>query len=229
MKKRQYDWILLDLDNTIFDFNTSSKLAFGSLLSDLNLEDKNGHYTTYKSLNKGVWQQLEQGVITADQVKWMRFQKFFDFLGVDKDPHQANTLYLNHLVHHFRFIDGAKEVVDYLSDNYELAVVTNGLQTVQRARLEKSGIADCFSVTIISEEIGYAKPQKDYFDETFRRMGQPDNSRVLMVGDNLSSDIKGGLEYGIDTCWYNPGQEVNNNGFQPKYEIDNIDLLKQLL
>ena len=227
--KYKYDWILLDLDNTIFDFNTSSRLAFVSLLKDLNISRGNGLYKEYKRINKGVWQKLENGELTSDEVKWRRFQEFFDFIDHRDDPHMANERYLDHLVDHFRFIEGAEEVVKYLQASYRLGVVTNGLQQVQRARLKRSGIEEKFDVIVISEEIGSAKPQKSYFDEAFRRMNQPSLEKVLIVGDNLTSDIKGGIDYGIDTCWYNHDKVKDDMGITPTIEIEDLKALIYIL
>jgi len=226
---RLYDWVLLDLDNTIFDFNTSSHLAFHSFLEDYQIATENGYYQIYKRLNKEVWQQLERGQLTSDEVKWKRFKNFFDHVNRDENPHEANERYLSHLVDHFRFVDGAKDVVQYLSGKYHLGVVTNGLKNVQRARLERSGISDLFKVIVISEEIGHAKPQYGYFQEVFKRMKDPEKDRVLIVGDNISSDIKGGIDYGIDTCWYNHDREEVDLGIIPKYQIEDLQSLKSIL
>lgn len=226
---RLYDWILLDLDNTIFDFNTSSQLAFHSFLEDYKMSTNNGYYQIYKRLNKEVWQQLERGQLTSDEVKWKRFKKFFDHVNRDENPHEANDRYLSHLVDHFRFVEGAQEVVHYLSGKYLLGVVTNGLKNVQRARLVRSGISDLFNIIVISEEIGYAKPQHGYFEEVFKRMKYPDKNRVLIVGDNISSDIKGGIDYGIDTCWYNHEKVEVDHIFNSKYQIEDLQSLKSIL
>ncbi|NNF34241.1 MAG: noncanonical pyrimidine nucleotidase, YjjG family [Saprospiraceae bacterium] len=226
---RLYDWILLDLDNTIFDFNTSSHLAFHSFLEDYKISTDNGYYQVYKKLNKEIWQQLEHGQLTSDEVKWKRFKNFFDYVNRDEDPHKANECYLSHLVDHFRFVNGAQDVIHYLSGKYHLGVVTNGLKNVQRARLERSGISDLFKVIVISEEIGHAKPQNEYFEVVFKRMNYPDKDRVLIVGDNISSDIKGGIDYGIDTCWYNHDGIENNSNLKPQYEIDQLKFLIDVL
>ncbi len=227
--KNRYEWILLDLDNTIFDFNVSSRLAFDSFLKDYNVPIENGLYKTYKNINKGVWQQLEKGQLSSAEVKWIRFKQFFEHIGKNEDPHRANEIYLDHLVNHFRFVEGAQEVIEYLNSSYQLGVVTNGLQHVQRARLKRSGIEEKFDVIVISEEIGKAKPQKEYFDEVFKRMNFPGNEKVLIVGDNLSSDIKGGIDYGIDTCWYNHDKVKGTNSLKPTFEIEDLKMLIDIL
>lgn len=226
---KTHKWILLDLDNTIFDFNTSSYLAFNAFLNDFGIERRSQYYDIYKKVNATAWQKLESGEITSDEVKWTRFQNFFEAIGIEKDPHQANICYLDHLVDNFRFIHQAEETVAYLGSNYLLAAVTNGLKRVQRPRLHRSGIMAAFSVVVVSEEVGSAKPQQAFFDVAFSKMGSPVKKEVIIVGDNLTSDIKGGLDYGIDTCWYNHERIINGHDIRPHFEINSLDEIKEIL
>ena len=229
METKAYHWILLDLDNTIFDFSTSSKLAFSAFLNDFDIVEQDDYYRLYEKVNTLAWRKLETGEIDSDEVKWRRFMDFFKSIGSDKDPHQANECYLDHLVDNFRFIHQAEDIVDYLSKYYKLAAVTNGLKKVQRPRLFKSGIMDAFSTVVVSEEVGVAKPQKAFFDVAFKSMGSPFKDRVMIIGDNLSSDIKGGLDYGIATCWYNHEQIENETEFLPHFEVKKLKEVKEIL
>ncbi len=224
-----YRWILMDLDNTIFDFSASSHLAFCAFLKDFEIPEKEEYYHIYKKVNAEVWKKLETGEINSDEVKWSRFFKFFKAIEVDKDPHQANECYLDHLVDNFRFIHKAEETINYLGAHYQLAAVTNGLKQVQRPRLHRSGIGNAFKVIVVSEEVGHAKPQKAFFDIVFSEMGNPLKNDVLIIGDNLSSDIKGGIEYGIDTCWFNHENIDNQTTFKPHYEVSSMDGIRSIL
>ena len=126
-------------------------------------------------------------------------------------------------------MDGAEEVLRTLQATCRLAIVTNGLLAVQRSRLARSRIRDYIAELIISEEVGAAKPEPAFFTAAFARMGQPAKSDVLLIGDSLSSDMQGGLDYGLDTCWYNPAGEPRPNGLPITYEIGHLhDLLKML-
>ena len=226
---KAYKWILLDLDNTIFDFSASSRLAFNAFLNDFNIQEQSHYYDIYKKVNAIAWQKLEQGKIGSDEVKWTRFEDFFNAIGIDENPHQANISYLDHLVDNFRFIERAEEIVAYLGAQYALAAVTNGLKRVQRPRLHRSGIMDAFAAIVVSEEVGCAKPQQAFFDVAFSEMGNPERKDVIIVGDNLTSDIKGGLDYGIDTCWYNHDRIVNGHDIKPHFEIQKLDQIKEIL
>jgi putative hydrolase of the HAD superfamily len=229
MSKNQYTWVLLDLDNTIFDFTTSSRLAFLAFMKEFGFQVEERHYPLYKEVNARVWKKLEQGKISSDEVKWHRFRDFFRKADLNGDPHRANECYLDHLVDNFLWISQAEQTIDYLKGSYRLGAVTNGLEKVQRPRLKRSGAIHQFDVIVVSEEIGSAKPQKKFFDIAFNLMGHPEKQEVIIVGDNLSSDIKGGAEYGIDTCWYNYAGIKNDSDHIPRFEIRQLNEIRDIL
>jgi HAD superfamily hydrolase (TIGR01549 family) len=119
--------------------------------------------------------------------------------------------------------------VEVLARNYRLAILTNGLQVVQRARLARSAIRDHISDIIISEEIGCAKPAKAYFDAAFARLGQPSKREVLMIGDNWVSDIQGAVRYGLDTCWFNPRHQPHPDDSGVTFEVASLRELTERL
>jgi 2-haloacid dehalogenase len=126
-------------------------------------------------------------------------------------------------------MEGAREALDVLKRNHRLAILTNGLQAVQRSRLARSEIRTHISDIIISEEIGCAKPAREYFDVAFARLGQPSRREVLMIGDNWASDIQGAMQYGLDTCWYNPGHQLRPDGPGPTFEVASLRELTERL
>ena len=225
---KHYHWLLFDLDNTIFDFTASSRLAFNGLLEEYNIDNDQERFETYTEINGRVWKELEQGKIKPDELKWKRFQLFFEAIGEEHDPHKANQCYLDCLVDNFRFIDKAYEIVNHLHGQYKLAAITNGLKRVQRPRLIRSGINDLFDVIVVSEEIGHAKPHAEFFDHAFLQMANPEKSQAIVIGDNLGSDIKGAHDYGVDACWYNPGKKENNITSTPKITIADLGELLEL-
>ena len=133
-----------------------------------------------------------------------RFRLLFDEIGLRLDPQAFSPIYLRNLSLGSNLLEGAKEVLTVLRTRYSLALVTNGLAEVQRPRLERSAIRDCFEHVFISEEIGAAKPEKAFFDAVFQAIGNPPENEVMIVGDSLAADMQGGLNYGMATCWYNP-------------------------
>ncbi len=215
----KYRWLLFDLDNTLFDFDAAELKALARTFPQF------GHTYTpevgeaYHRINHDLWQTFERGEITAVQLRTARFQRLFQAIGVDADPAAFSNVYLGNLAAFPDLIDGADELIPRLSRTHQLALITNGLSDVQWPRLAASPIGDYFTAVTISDEIGIAKPDPGIFDAAFAAMGQPAKNDVLIIGDSLTSDIRGGVNYGIDTCWYNPAGKPNPNGLTPTYEI----------
>ncbi len=223
----RYDWILFDADNTLFDFNTASERAFGALVEDLNLTGSN-LYEKYEECNHQCWKELEDGVIDQLELRAKRFRLFFDLYGLKIDALTANEYYLNQLVVNSQLIPGARDLIsDLASAKYKMGIITNGLKEVQRPRLRKVELYKQFDVIVVSDEIGFSKPDARFFDKVFEDMGKAQKDRVAVVGDSLNSDIQGGNNYGLDTIWYNPNQELNNTQHKPNVIIENLNELKK--
>ena len=172
---------------------------------------------------------LEKKQISQSNLSVTRFEMFFEEIGLAADAAHASKLYLEFLAHGADLIDGAENLILSLKKLYKLVLITNGLKSVQRPRFAKAPIIKHFSEIIISEEVGYTKPHKEIFDITFQRMATPAKEKVLMIGDNPGSDILGGINYGIDTCWYNPTGLISPAGIIPTYEVKNFNELRTLL
>ena len=200
----KYTWLLFDADDTLFDFPRASANALEWTLEQAGLPFEPGFIAVYWRFNQQVWQEFERAEITADELRVKRFRLFFDATRLNGDPQTVSPLYLRNLALGVELLEGAEEVVRALKARYRLALVTNGLREVQRPRLEGSALRDCFEQVFISDEIGAAKPARAYFDVVFRGIERPPKENVLLIGDSLTSDMQGGLDYGIDTCWYNP-------------------------
>ncbi len=228
-----YDWLLFDADNTLFDFDDAEAKALAHTFADFNLPYAPAVGETYHVINAEIWREFEQGRITSAQLRTERFARLFAALQAKVDAGAFSARYLRHLANGTRLIDGAEEVIGALNGyfdpaqhkRYHIALITNGLKDVQRPRLARSALANAFDAVIISDEEGVAKPDPALFDIAFARMGQPDKTAVLIIGDSLSSDIQGGINYGIDTCWYNPKGNPNPNGVTPTYEIGHLSQL----
>jgi len=156
-----------------------------------------------------------------------RFRLFLDETGLSADPEIVSPLYLRNLALGADLLDGALEVVSALKGRYHLALVTNGLADVQRPRLGNSALANYFERVFISEELGAVKPTREYFEIVFENIGQPPKNKVLIIGDSLTSDMRGGVEYGIDTCWYNPAGKTTE--LPVTYQISQLPELIKLL
>ena len=222
-----YQWLLFDADNTLFDFNLAEVKALENAFTDFGYRYNGTTGDTYRAINKQVWEQLEKGTITAAELRTARFSQLFDAIGIQGEPEPFSEAYLRHLANCGDLIDGAESLIQQLSQNYNLALITNGLSDVQRPRLAASPLEPYFKTITISDEIGVAKPDSGIFDVAFGQMGNPQKTAVLIIGDSLSSDMQGGLNYGIDTCWYNP--ENKPTEMPVSYNIQRLDELEMLL
>ncbi len=173
----------------------------------------------YSEINAEIWRDFELGAISQEELKTARFDRLFGAVGVTADSTEFSRHYLEILGAQTDLLDGAENLVRSLAGKVRMLLITNGLAEVQVPRFAASSIHDCFAEIVISGEIGLAKPDPAIFDFAFERIDRPAKERVLMIGDNLASDILGGVNYGLDTCWYNPTGTPNGHGVEPTYEI----------
>ncbi len=225
-----YKYLLFDADNTLFDFTKASAVAFRETLAHYKIEQKEETYPTYLKINNECWASLERGEITPKEIKPLRFKLFLDAINETGNPLEVNDHYLRSLGEKDYLLDGAKELLlELKAQKYSLSIITNGLQLVQRPRIEKAGLTHFFDAITVSEEIGVAKPKPAFFDDTFRQLGQPKIDDVLVIGDNLSSDILGGINIGADTAWFNAKKKINKTEIKPTYEVDGFKALRKLI
>jgi 2-haloacid dehalogenase len=201
-----YSWLFFDADGTLFDFDLGEKLALEHLLGDLGQPFTQQAYQDYQHVNKALWIAFEQGHITQAEIKIKRFETWLALLNIEADVEKVSGDYLTYLSQQGVLLGHALELVQELSKKYQMLLLTNGLQEVQRPRFNASPLKPYFRDIIVSGEVGYAKPDPRIFDAAFAAIGNPTKRGVLMIGDSLSADIQGGLNYGLDTCWYNPNK-----------------------
>lgn len=214
-----YDLLLFDLDDTLFDFAETEKHALGNTFTTFGLPNGLEAYRdTYRAISSVIWDDLEQGRISLEELKVERFRRLFEHHELQLNASHFGELYIENLGYESHLIDGVEKMISQLSD-YRLAILTNGFTLAQHARIAGSPLRNAFEAIIASEETGYKKPQPEIFEYAFQKLGVTDPSRVLMIGDSLTSDIQGGINAGIDTCWFNPDYNENNSGIQPTYEI----------
>jgi 2-haloacid dehalogenase len=200
----KYEYILLDADNTLFDFDYSEKMALGDTLARFGYPMTEDHHRAYHQANKALWKAFERGEIPQEEILNRRFRGFMDLMGGDFDSAAMNDYFMDRLIAHGRLLPGAEEFCRSLYGHATLVIVTNGVARVQRGRLERSPIQELFAGVFISTELGCQKPSGAYFDAVCQALPLPDRRRAVLVGDSLTSDIQGGHNAGIDTIWYNP-------------------------
>ncbi|WP_151733187.1 YjjG family noncanonical pyrimidine nucleotidase [Paenibacillus tengchongensis] len=225
----KYEVILFDADDTLFDYGMAESNAFYSVFAQFGLPTGAEEYAaSYKEINQALWKDLEKGRITSAVLRVERFNRLFARHGLEYDPGAFSEAYLRFLGEGTYLIQGAAELCGQLGD-CRLAIITNGIKDVQLSRIQGSPLADTFEHIIISEEAGSQKPERGIFDYAFAKLGIHDKSKVLIVGDSLTSDIQGGINYGIDTCWFNPLGRPNELGLRPTYEIRDLGDLPDIV
>lgn len=200
----KYDILLFDADQTLLDFHRSEREAVSDCLNACNIEASDRNIEIYSKINKSFWQMLERGEIEKKLLFEGRWRAFGDKLGVEIDAPMISKMYLESLSQKAYIIDGAYQMCEHLSKHCRMYIITNGNKAVQKGRLEKLSITSFFEGIFISEDIGYEKPRIEFFEAVERNIPDFNKQRALVIGDSLTSDIKGGINAGIDTCWYNP-------------------------
>ncbi len=229
MASRRYQWLFFDADGTLFDFDKSQAIALEQVFRHHGIPYAGSHLAAFRQINAGLWHALEQRRVTPEVLKVRRFELLLATVGAPHPPGPFGEVYLQYLGACPELIDGAVELMRALHASYQIAILTNGLKAVQRNRLALSAIRDYVSDIVVSEEIGFAKPAREYFDVAFARAGNPAKHEVLMIGDSWNSDIQGAAQYGIDTCWYNPGRQPRPVSPEITHEIGSLEELLRWL
>ena len=226
-----YKYLLWDIDGTVLDFLASEAYAIKTLFRKYGFgECSDDMLRTYSAINTKYWQKLERNEMTKPEILVGRFREFFGLIGVDVSAAESFNLdYQLTLGDHIEFVGNAKEILLSQKGKYVLAAVTNGTRVAQEKKLRLSGLDDIFDRVFISENVGHEKPNGEYFNCVFEGLGITDKSEALIIGDSLTSDIKGGALAGIDTCWFNPGHKPNTLGITPTYEIDDLDKINDIV
>lgn len=226
---KNYNVIFFDMDDTLFDFATSQQEAFHNVFEKHNLLNNLEQYRkSYQIISQSLWRDLENGKMSLEELGSERFKRLFLEHGIENDAAIFNQDYLRFLGQQTHLTQGTEKVIRDLSHK-RLAIITNGFTAVQISRMNNSPLKDIFEELIISESTGFQKPQTEIFDYAFQKLQITDKSNVLIVGDSLTSDIQGGMNYEIDTCWFNPNHMINNTTVKPTYEINNLEKLIEII
>lgn len=224
---KKYATLIFDADETLFDFKKSERIAFDQTSDDFKLPSN--YFSIYTAINTSIWKEFEQGEITQKELKVERFKRLADATEISFNAEDFANRFMKHLANASYIYPESHQILTQLKKHYKIAILTNGLKGVQTKRIGASEIAHLFDALIISEEVGYAKPDPRIFKLTLERVNTSDPSSALIIGDSLTSDIQGGLNSGIDTCWYNPEKKVNHASITPTYEIHQLSQLISLL
>lgn len=221
--------VLFDLDDTLFDFHKAEKIALTKTLVHFGINPTEETLALYSTINAAHWKRLELGEISREEVKVGRYRELFETIGVECDPVKATAYYESMLAIGHYFMPGAPELLEELYRKYRLYIVSNGTAKVQEGRIGSSGIAKYMDGIFISQILGANKPDKQFFDICFAEIPDFSLSETVIIGDSLSSDIKGGINAGITTVWFNPKGIENDSNIKPDYTIKELSEVPGLL
>lgn len=224
-----YNCILIDLDNTLLDFDAAEDAAIRQTLAHFELPADDGTVETYRQINTALWQELERGALRREKLLTLRFTKLLRRLDRQGSPGKMNEYYISRLAQCAQPLPGALEFLADVEDYATLAVITNGNQRVQASRLMASGVGEYVDGVFISEKVGVAKPDKRFITLALERLGVANKKKVLVVGDSLSADIRCGIAAGVDTCWCNFRQLPADPKIPPTYTVRGFEELKTVI
>ena len=227
---KKYDTFLFDADGTLFDFEKSAVNALNIMFGYCGFEYTDNVWVIYREINSQLWDSFEKGEIGVETLRTLRFERLFSKLGVHFDPNEFNEKYLYELGKGESLIDGALDICrDIASFGKRIYIVTNGFSVVQEARKKHSPLKGYISDFFVSELIGFQKPHISYFEHIFANVPQFCMDKALMIGDSLAADIAGGNSAGLDTCWLNIKNAVNESEIIPTYEITKLSELRKFV
>ncbi len=225
----KYNYLIFDADRTIFDFDKAESMALSKICQNINIKYNEKILRDYREINHKYWFDFENGKIKQEIIKTARFKSFFEFLNINEDSEYYGDLYLTYLSKENYLLPHAYEVIKKLSNSYILILLTNGLSKVQHPRFNNSIIKKYFELFIVSEDVKLQKPDREIFQLIFSKLGITNLDKVLMIGDSLTSDIMGGINAKIHTCWYNIDKRDEKILIKPNYIINDLRELFNIL
>lgn len=227
---KKFTAVLWDVDGTLLNFDYSQRYALTKCFESAGREITEEMIVRYAQINDSYWRRLEQGEITKQELLTGRFHTLFTEYGIrGMDVEAFRREYQEALGSVYSYVDDSRSICERLQGQVGQYVVTNGVAATQENRLRLSGLYQLMDGIFISETIGAPKPQKAFFEYCLAVVGEKDKRRILIVGDSLSSDIRGGAAAGIVTCWYRPEDAVNETDLHPDYEISNLHQIFDIL
>lgn len=221
--------VFIDIDNTLLDFYKSSKKALKSAFHDFEIAYKEEYLAVFHKINDGLWRKIENGTLTREELFKIRFNAVFDALGISADGIGVEKAYRKYLFETAIPVDGAEDILKYLSGKYAVYAASNAIYDQQINRLTKAGLIGYFDGVFVSEKLGFQKPSKEFYDECFKLAGGINPAQTVMIGDSLTADIEGGKNYGMVTVWYNHMKATPSVGVTPDYAVNSLVEIKNIL
>ncbi|SCS98204.1 YjjG family noncanonical pyrimidine nucleotidase [Staphylococcus caeli] len=222
--------LLLDFDDTIVDFKSAEAYAFYKLAEHYNLEVNNEDLQNFMLVNEAHWNAFQKNELTKTEVLSQRFEVYFESHQLTVDGNEADQIFRNELANApIKYFRNTKDTLAQLKTQHDLYIVTNGVLETQERRIAKTEIEQWFKDIFVSEQTGYQKPMPEFFDFVFNVIGEDKRENAIIIGDSLSSDILGGKNAGIKTCWFNPRKKINESSIIPDHTINSLDQILTLI
>lgn len=221
--------IFFDLDDTIFDYAASEISALSTALRKAGIEPTDEVLKSYHGINIPLWQAYERKEATCDFIVVERFRQLFEKNHINFDPQEMEDIYEAELGQNAHLVEGAREMLAELKKNHRIYAASNGLVKIQESRLRISDTAKYFDDVFTSERNGECKPNKEFFDYCFERIPDFKKEETIIVGDSMTSDIKGGINAGIRTIWFNRFNMPKIQGIIPDYEFKTLEEIKDFI
>ena len=225
----KYSVLLFDADATLLDFHRSEIEAVRECLEFFGLPSDDSVIAEYSRINAGYWKMLERGEIEKEKLYPARWQSLIDHYGFVCSANAISDEYIRRLTTKSYLLDGAIELCQRLYGKFKMYIVTNGQKDVQKGRLFPSPIFKYFDACFVSEDIGYEKPSVKYFEKVIEQIPSYDPQKAIIIGDSLTSDMQGGLNIGIDTCWFNPHGKEKPDNMNLTYVVGNLSQIGDIL
>jgi len=227
---KKYDIFLFDADGTLYDFDKEEANALMRMFDYCGFRYTEEILRKYIEINLSMWDSLEKGDISKEELQTLRFTRLFNTIGVDYDAKDFNEKYLYELGKGAFLIDGALEICKQIAlCDKKIYIVSNGILATQKSRIKHSILKDYIADFFVSEHTGFQKPHISYFDYVFSHIPQVGKDRILIIGDSLSADIQGGHNAGVDSCWFNPAYLENHTGIMPTYEVHQLSEIQRFI
>lgn len=221
--------VFIDVDNTLLDFNECAKDSIRQGFNEWGLVFHDEMFETFRRINDSLWLEIEKGTLSRETLHKIRWNLIFDKLGIIADGENFEWVFQRYLDESSVTVKGALETVKYLWEKYTVCVASNAPMERQLNRLQKSGLYPYLHHIFTSGELGHSKPTKAFFDGCFERLNGISRQEVIMIGDSLTADVKGGADYGIKTCWFNFYGEENPTDIIPDYTVNSLSEIKNIL
>ena len=220
--------VLMDVDNTLLDFEKCAKQSIKDGFFEVGISFRDEMFDVFTEINNDLWHRVEKKELTKDELFKIRWKLIFEALNIDFDGPTFEKIFFSNLSQSIEQVDGATDILRYLSEKYTVCVASNARYDQQENRLQKSGMREYIDKIFVSEKIGFEKPDKAFFDVCFKHYPDIKKDEIIMIGDSLTADIAGGVACNIKTCWFNPKNKTADK-IKPDYTVQRLDEIKNLL